>query len=134
MVEKMEATRRARAWILVKAKAPEAAARRLYAALGDQGGDKWVVVRADIVDHEYNVMVPVDAQDQAALDEAHQKIRDEIGSTDTLVIPVSRHIPFPPHIAHGFVHPDEAAVRAFEGPKGPEVGRLGNSPGLNGWG
>ena len=134
MAENVGNTSRARAWVLVKAKAPEAAARKLYDALGDQGGDRWVVVRADIVDHEYNVMIPVDAQNKDALDEVHQKIQQEMGSTDTLMIPVSKHIPFPPHIAHGFVHADEAAVRPFDGPKGPEVGRLGNSPGLNAWG
>jgi len=134
MAEKETSTSRVRAWILVKVKSPEAAARKLYAALGEQGGDRWVVVRTDIVDYDYNVMVPVDAQDKAALDEVHEKVQKEIGSTDTLMIQVSKHIPFPPHVAHGFVDPGEAAVKAFEGPKGKEVGRLGHSPGYNAWG
>ena len=141
MAETAEKTGRVRAWILVQAQSPQAAARKLYDALGHKGGDSFVVIRADIVDHNYNVMVPVDAESWEVVDEVHDKIRELTGAEETLAVRVVKHIPFPPHVAHGFVDPEEAEVTPFVSPEPgkagrvkPEVGRLGNSPGHNAWG
>lgn len=141
MAETAAQTGRVRAWILVQAQSPQAAARKLYDALGHEGGDSFVVIRTDIVDYDYNIMVPVDAESWKVVDEVHDKVRELTGADQTLVVRVVRHIPFPPHVAHGFVAQEEADVTPFVPPEPgkagrvkEEVGRLGNSPGYNAWG
>jgi hypothetical protein len=121
---------RARAWILVKADSPKSAARQLYEELGYQGGDRFVLVRADVVDYEYNIVVPLDAENWDVLQEVYGQIQELTQAKAAAILPVVKHVPFPPHVAHGFVTEEEAAAGGIE----TEIGRLGDSPGHNAWG
>ena len=122
---------RMRAWVLIQAN-PEVA-EQLYEALGYEGDDDYVVVRADVVEtteYGFNVVVPVDARDEEQLSIAIGKIQEIAGVSGTVVLRVTQHIPVPPHLAHGFITEQEAR----DGKVSPEFGRLGSSPGGNAWG
>jgi hypothetical protein len=121
---------RARAWVLVQAKSAHHVAKELYEQLVHEGGDRFVVIRADVIDHSYNVMIPVDAESQQVLEEVHGMIREHPGVIDTAVIHVKQHVPFPPHDAQGYVTDEEAEV----GKERIPPGRQGASPGANPWG
>jgi hypothetical protein len=124
---------RARAWVLVRAERAEDVAERLYERLGQEGGDSWVVVRADVVEYEYNMVVPVDAESAEMVHEVVGMIRDHPGVRDVVVAWVQRHIPYPPHDAHGYITEEE--LEASTKPEEPiKPGRQGASPGYNGWG
>lgn len=129
--------RRVRAWVLGRADNPEEAAPRLYEKLGHEGGDEFVVVRADVVDHHYNIVIPVDG----ASDEALQGAIDSIGSLGVLkeidVLKVRMHVAHPPHIANGYIsHAELAAQHDQHIDIGEYIkaGRQGASPGHNAWG
>lgn len=130
----MEAKRtwneRARAWVLVKARPAQAVAEGLYKELGHEGGDKFVVVRADVVDYPYNIIIPVDAESQDMLYEVVDMINSHPGVSETVIVKVKKHIPYPPHNAHGYVTQQEAGA----GEELIESGRQGASPGANPWG
>jgi hypothetical protein len=121
---------RARAWVLVKAERAQELAEGLYDELGHEGGDSFVVIRADIVDFDYNVMIPVDAESWEVVDEVVGIIKDRRGVTDTVVVPVQGHVPYPPQDANGYITEEEAEA----GKEPVEPGRQGASPGYNGWG
>jgi hypothetical protein len=121
---------RARAWVLVKAERAQELAEGLYDELGHEGGDSFVVIRADIVDFDYNVMIPVDAESWEVVDEVVGIIKDRRGVTDTVVVPVQGHVPYPPQDANGYITEEEAEA----GKETVEPGRQGASPGYNGWG
>jgi hypothetical protein len=121
---------RARAWILVRVESPHAVAQQLYEELGYEGGESWVLVRADVVDYHYNIVVPVDAESWDVLEGVVGQIKELTGAEDTVVLPVVEHIPTPPHLAHGYVTDEEAEAGGID----TETGRLGNSPGHNCWG
>ncbi len=131
MADISQANRRTRAWILVQADSPHNAARMLYNTLCDEGGDSYVVIRADVVDYVYNVVIPVDAESQSALEAAHQRIVELTGATQTAILPVVHSIPFIPHDAQGYITPDEIAA-GHERKLLP--GRQHWSPGANAWG
>jgi hypothetical protein len=123
---------RVRAWIMIQVNAPVKAARKLYNSHGLEGGDSYVVVRADVVDYVYNVVIPVDAANLEVLQAVHQMILDITGAKASVVIPVVQPVPHIPHDAEGF-------VTAAEYAKGHEkvhckVGRQRWSPGMNAWG
>jgi hypothetical protein len=123
---------RVRAWVLIQAD-PEVAAE-IHGSLGAAGGDDYVVVRADVVDYHFNIVVPVDAANEEQLCVAVCEIRKIKGVGATLVIPVTEHNPDPPHKAHGYISEEEA--NAYWPPDEPdfEPGRQGSSPGGNAWG
>jgi hypothetical protein len=127
---------RVRAWVLVRAEQAPAAMQALYEELGHAGGDSYVVVRADIVDHEaYNAVVPVDAESEDALHEVVTMIEGHPGVKETVIVRVRAgaegHIPYPPHTAHGYITEGEAGRAAIELGR---PGRQGASPGYNPWG
>jgi hypothetical protein len=122
---------RVRAWILVQADSPSDAAYKLYDALGNEGGNDFVVIRADVVDYVYNIMIPVDAASGEWLRHVHLKILDITGARHSVVIPVVQLVPFIPHDANGFITEAEARAGHEEVPK---PGRQGWSPGMNAWG
>jgi hypothetical protein len=124
------ARERARAWVLIRAESPQSTARQLYEKLGHAGGNRWVVVRADIVDYHYNILVPVDAESPDVLQEVYGMIQELTGAKETAIMPVVGHTPFPPHVAHGFVTKKEVEAGGID----TEIGRLGHSPGHNAWG
>ena len=123
---------RVRAWVFVQAEPAEAVAASIYDKLGREGGDSFVVVRANVVaGASFNIVVPVDAESHGVLDEVAAMIRDTSGVRETQVVAVTRHFPWPPHDAHGFITPAEQ-----EAGLDPEadVGRFPQSPGFNAWG
>lgn len=119
--------RRARAWVLVKATQAQDVAEDLYEDLGHVGGDSFVVVRADVVDFDYNIVIPVDAESQDMLDKVHGMIKDRSGVEETVILKVDKHFPDPPHDAHGYITQQEAKA----GKEPIEAGRQGASPGAN---
>jgi hypothetical protein len=119
---------------LVRAERAQDVAEGLYGKLGHEGGDSFVVVRADVVDYDYNMVIPVDAQSKEMVHKVVGIIKDHPGVRDTVVVWVQSHVPYPPHDAHGYITPEEAEASKSE-PKEPiEPGRQGASPGYNGWG
>jgi len=123
-------TARVRAWVLLRAKDPDQAAKSL-AAYFDQGGDRWVIVRADVVEGEANLIVPVDAAGEEALQEALEHLR-KVATGEPVVTRVLRHYPDPVHNAHSYITADEYErnpVREYFPP-----GRHPQSPGANPWG
>ncbi len=154
----MENDRRVRAWVLVKAEHPD----KLSEALGHEyrdtrdkdrivefgkGGGNLVVVRADVVDGEWNLVVPVDAVNEVILngfvtkiqkndfknEKAKEIMKDEEDNT-TLVLKVTLngHNPNPPHRSSTFVTGTELA--ADKVPEYTPAGRHPHSPGRNAWG
>jgi hypothetical protein len=123
---------RVRAWVFVRAEEAPSAMQGLYRKLGHKGDDRYVLIRADIVDYRpYNVVVPVDAESEEALQEVSEMIKDHPGVSETLIVRVEKHIPYPPHNAHGYITGQEADLSRDEKVK---HGRQGASPGYNGWG
>lgn len=122
---------RARAWVLLQVKSPHHAAHDLYDQLKDQGEDSYVVVRADVVDHEYNIVVPVDAESDEVLETVYGTIKQITGPSKAVLVRVVEHIPFPPHDAQGYITLEEK-----EAGENQEIvwGRQSNSPGDNAWG
>jgi hypothetical protein len=122
---------RTRAWILVQAESPYEAAKSLYDAQKDKGDDRYVLVRADVVDYVYNMVIPVDAESWDALQEAYHMIQETTKAKYSTIIPVLKHFPFPAHDAHSFITADEVAAGHW---KDIIPGRQHWSPGENAWG
>jgi hypothetical protein len=104
-------------------------------ALLTEGGDGYVVVRADVVEGDYNLVVPVDAVDAAAFDsvlsDLSGKLNGQVLSGPT-VLHVTDHYPLPPHCSHTFVAGGE--FERFPLPEYAPPGRHPQSPGYNPWG
>lgn len=125
---------RARAWVLVRAERAQDVAEGLYDELGHEGDDSFVVVRADVVDYDYNLMIPVDAKTPESVHKVVGMIRDQPGVRDAVVVWVRSHVPYPPHDAQCYITREEVEA-SKRVPKEPiEPGRHGASPGYNGWG
>jgi hypothetical protein len=127
---------RVRAWLLIKAIDPESAAATIYGSWGKQGGDDYVVIRADVVDCDYNVIVPVDAINNGVLRTVVKEIAGIEGIKTITVSKVLQHNPVPSYLAHGYITEVEANYAKEKGLIEPdEVGRImKNSPGDNPWG
>jgi hypothetical protein len=127
---------RVRAWILLRTEEPpEVAAQRVYAALGykeGQGEDSFVLVRADVVDYHYNIIIPVDTGGGDVLQGKLSEIQELAKAREIAVVPVTEHFPKPPHAADGFITPEEA--EAYTDTDTMKVGRQRKSPGMNAWG
>lgn len=132
MAVRSEADERARAWILVQADSPASMAREIYETIGQENGDSYVLVRADVVDYAYNIVVPVDAENWDVLHGVHRRIQELRGVMRTALVPVVEHIPYPPHLADGYITEEEAG--RYAGPEKIKIGRQRNSPGWNPWG
>lgn len=121
---------RCRAWLLFYVADPAEAAREIEPKLVT-GEGQYVVVRADVVAGDYNLVVPVDAAGQAELDSVISMLSD-LGVSDPVVLVVSEHHPAQTTTSHSFV--TESEREGFEG-EFPEAGRqVPNSPGANPWG
>jgi hypothetical protein len=138
MAVKTSGEGRVRAWVLVQAGDPGEVAQRLYEMLGHQGGDEYVVVRADVVDYSHNIVIPVDAESDDALTSVLDMIGGLRGVETTAVVPVIMSVPYPPHIAHGYITHEELDTQLERGididAEGLKAGRQGASPGHNAWG
>ena len=125
-------TERKRAWVLLKYGDPDAAAA-LISDNFTKGGEEWVVVRADVVnDGQYNLVVPVDAANEAALETVLAMLAKVPGLVKIKVLRVERYYPRPSHRSHSFVTPAE--VEEFRVPEFEKAGRHPQSPGANPWG
>jgi hypothetical protein len=125
---------RIRAWLRVKAANPEAAAVAIEPYF-NQGGDAWVIVRADVVDGgQHNLVVPVDVAkaDGTAWNAVLDIVRKASGVQGVDVERVVSHYPTPTHKAHSFVTQNE--VEAWRVPEFEKPGRHPKSPGANPWG
>ena len=125
---------RTRAWLRVKAAKPEAAAVAISPYF-NQGGDAWVIVRADVVKGgRHNLVVPIDVAegDSVAWKEVLKIVREAAGVQEVDVEQVVSHYPTPTHKAHSFVTQNE--VEAWRVPEFEKPGRHPQSPGANPWG
>ena len=144
-IEERTEARRTRAWVLVQAEADHAQdVARAILALNEELKELYAdqdnfVVRADVVveitgarDWPYNIVAPVDVQNQRVLDQLVSMIANLIdgqaGKDKTVTTLVQVHHPDPPHSALGYITEDE-----FEqDPEGIEKpGHQGASPGEN---
>jgi hypothetical protein len=128
---------RLRAWVFGWVESADKL-KRLYKTeeINGLGEDRYVIVRADIVDHsDYNVIIPVDAEDDAGLEEAVSVITErlEVEVVSTVRVVEEGHVPWPPHAAHGYI--TEREVEALPIEQIPiKAGRQHASPGSNKWG
>ncbi len=152
----MDNDRRVRAWVLVKAEDHEKLSNELADKYREtryrnrvvefgKGGGELVVVRADVVDDdpnlvepadacesETNLVIPVDAANKGILRKFVGDIQIKPGVTVLSVLTVRKHNPDPPHASSTFVTDTEFnldPVSDFEPP-----GRHPHSPGRNAWG
>ena len=129
---------RVRAWVFGRVKSTDML-KRLYRTkkINGLGDDRFVIVRADIVDHScYNVIIPVDAEDDDGLEEAVGVITGQldVDIVSTAKVDEGGHVPWPPHAAHGFITEDEVEVLRIEEGIPIRAGRQHASPGSNKWG
>jgi hypothetical protein len=127
---------RVRAWVFGQVNPEELRDRYKENRINGLGGDQFVIVRADIVDHsDYNVIIPVDAEDDDGLEEAVSVIKVQLGVeiVSTAQVVEEGHVPWPPHEAHGFITPEEVDALPIE-QLHIEAGRQHASPGSNKWG
>ena len=128
---------RVRAWVFGQVEPEELRARYKENRINGLGGDQFVIVRADIVDHsDYNVIIPVDAEDDDGLEEAISVITDQLGVeiVSTAQVVKEGHVPWPPHEAHGFITEEEVEALPIEDGIRIRAGRQHASPGTNKWG
>ena len=127
---------RLRAWVFGRVEPEELRDRYKENQINGLGDDRFVIVRADIVDHsDYNVIIPVDAEDTYGLEEAVSVITDQLGVeiVATAQVVEDGHIPWPPHAAHGYITELEVVALPIE--QIPiKAGRQHASPGSNKWG
>ena len=123
-------SQRVRAWVLLKTSDPRQAAKAIGVHF-TEGGEEWVIVRADVVEGEHNLIVPVDAANHAALEGALEILRG-VATADPVVARVVEHYPAPVHNAHCFITVDEYEMNPLREYYPP--GRHPQSPGANPWG
>ncbi len=127
-----------RAWVLIRVESPEAVASGLYGEYGWEAQKQYepwiksVMVRADVVDYHYNIVIPVDAENLAQLQDVICEIQKATGAKETAVLRVLAHFPEPPHNADGYITQAEADL--YTDTEAMVVGRQKNSPGMNPWG
>ena len=110
---------------------PKAAAERV-SALFTQGGDDYVVVRADVVmGCDVNLIVPIDAAAEMWSD-ALAIVERAVGQPVARVCIVEATYPAVPQQAHCFITEDEH--RQFPLHEYSPPGRHPKSPGANPWG
>ncbi len=102
------------------------------AAQFSQGGDDWVVVRADVVQGAHNLVVPIDAANETAFQSALAMVQGTTGVQQVGVERVVAHYPSAPHQSNSFVTQSE--IDAFPTPDFTTPGRHPKSPGSNPWG
>lgn len=121
---------RVRAWLLFQTETPEETASTLEEYL-TTGEDGYVVVRVDVVEGDYNLVVPVDTASHADLENLVATLARAVRS-EPLVLIVTEHHPDPVTGSHSYVTAPEAKSYPTDF---PEPGRqVPNSPGANPWG
>lgn len=121
---------RVRAWVLLKVENPEGVAQNLHRPPDKDMDIPWFIVRADVVDGEYNVVVPVDAADPTQLNKACKHIQEIARPKLFVKLQVEVHNPSTPHLAQGYVTKPEFT----DAPDDVVEGLQRQSPGANAWG
>jgi hypothetical protein len=140
MADENKEYERARAWLLVKTENADAISDQLAAMYKDEkrghefgeGGDDLVVVRADVVDGEMNLVIPVDAASTDHLNRFKAVVQGMDSGAEIIVLDVRRHNPNPPHRSSTFVTAAELEIDSE--PDFDPPGRHPQSPGRNAWG
>jgi len=110
---------------------PDEAAMRV-SVLFTQGGDDYVIIRADVVDgHGFNLMVPIDAA-KTKWKAASKVVEKAVGAAPTAVSRVKATYPENPQCAHSFITEEEYLRCPL--PECAPPGRHPKSPGANPWG
>ena len=125
------ATPRVRAWVFMTAVDASAAAEAIVPTF-IEGGDEWVVVRADVVEGG-KIVVAVDAASEDSLQAVLSILTEAVGSEPEAVWRVLEHYPSVPHAAHSFITSselDELYAEEFD----PPGRHMPKSPGANPWG
>jgi hypothetical protein len=132
MVVQLNPPDRVRVWVLLKARDPEKTAADIWDTLKDDSCTNWLIVRADVVTghSDYNIVVPVDANDDVQLNKAINFISAVPGVQVVQQLKVDSHHPTTPHKALSFITVAEA-----DGDDKIETGlRIPKSPAENPWG
>lgn len=136
---------RTRAWLLISAdgeKDAKSKAQNIYQNLRHEGGDDYVVIRADVVKELvkdkkiYHIIVPVDAIDPSKLKAVIQIIEELMDYSIEKQLEVLDHFPSLTYLAQGFVSGEEKTYARDNFILAPdETGRIiKRSPGDNPWG
>ncbi|NOR89089.1 MAG: hypothetical protein GQ524_02445 [Anaerolineales bacterium] len=130
---------RVRAWLLIKAKDPVAAAQTIFRNWGEsrKNDEDYFVIRADEVDCDYNIVVPVDTDSDPNLQKLVGLITGVDGVKSITVAKVKEYNPLPSYLAHGYISQQEAdyAHKNKMLPPDDKPGKIKkNSPGDNPWG
>jgi hypothetical protein len=136
----IEAGGRFRAWVLYLVKDPQAAVAGFSKqddkglTLLTEGADNYVIVRADVVDgnNDFNLVVPVDAANEAQFMAAQDRLTAVLGGPPSSVLRVVEHCPTPPHMSNTFVTDSE--LKGYYLKEYDPAGRHPKSPGANPWG
>ena len=108
----MDQENRVRAWVFGRVESIDMLRERYKEnQINELGGDQYVIVRADFVDNgDYNVIIHVDAEVDAGLEEAESVITKllSVESVETVQVGKEGHIPWPPHAAHRYIPEREA--------------------------
>lgn len=123
---------RVRAWVLFNVSKPEDVAKKIALRFAD-GEDRWIIVRADVVRGDYDLVVPVDAADEAAYDEVLGILREAAPGATLTFARVKDHVRTPPHKSDCFVTPAEHREEPLGIANRPGRHRS-RSPGGNPWG
>ncbi len=108
------------------------AAARMVSVLFTQGGDDFVIIRADVVEGPgFNLMVPIDAAD-SEWTRASAAVVAAVGAEPTAISQVSATYPENPQCAHSFITQEEYLRCPL--PECSPPGRHPKSPGANPWG
>ncbi len=125
---------RMRGWLFFKVDKPSEAAERV-SKLFTQGGEWWVVIRADVVDgSDFNLVVPVDSA-KGTWTDAVEQVQKAVGQGRVDKAYIARVVeshPEIPHKAHCFITEEEHkqfGLKEYDPP-----GRHPKSPGANPWG
>jgi len=125
---------RARAWLLLRAKEPKKVAESIYNEYGKRGFDDFVVIRVDVVEGEYNIVVPIDTMEEH-FETTENMITSFDGVTSHATLRVTHFNPGPTYLAHGFIQTTEKVALDNKWLPPDEEGRVEkNSPGDNPWG
>lgn len=137
MADQTRNPERVRAWVLLKVEGKDEEVLAKLQSLNsdlfykDGGYEDYVIVRADLIDYEFNVIAPIDAKDEEQYIIARDSLLEALKAADSQEFFTKAHHPDIPHDANAFVTYRED----FESPY-PEIkaGRIHKSPGANPWG
>ncbi len=101
-----------RAWLLIKVQNIDKVklAKDIFKQVNDKfaAKKKVFVIRADVVDGPYDLVVPIFAGTLTELNEIETFVKSLAAGMVVERARVTKHVPFPPHKAPGYVSDEEA--------------------------